>query len=211
MKFLSFLIFVIFIAYVFRKLGDNNVVTPLKRKGKKRNRDATFYESSDYGVSPKRSRDVNIIESVPIPTQVDVNPAPPPHKKMTYLSTATERKFHKALRESLPSALVIHCQVSLMALVQPIHRKHNSRTWAKRMDFVVTDLDNQILVVIELDDRTHDWESRKKRDHYVNEVLEGKHKLVRFKTQRSYADIDFMKELGLKSSEPSISPYSNTG
>lgn len=61
-----------------------------------------------------------------------------PHKKSTYLATKGERKFYGVLQEILADEYVIHCQVSLMALVQPIDFKDNSKTWAKRMDYVIT-------------------------------------------------------------------------
>ncbi|WP_244896835.1 DUF2726 domain-containing protein [Vibrio panuliri] len=109
-----------------------------------------------------------------------------PHKKFEYLTTANERKFHTALRCCLPSHYSIHCQTSLMALVQPVERKNNSRTWAKRMDFVITDNDTKVIAVIELDDRSHNQENRQKRDEYVNGALCGHHKLIRFQTKRDY-------------------------
>ncbi|WP_194437698.1 DUF2726 domain-containing protein [Vibrio fluminensis] len=109
-----------------------------------------------------------------------------PHKKFEYLTTANERKFHSALRLALPNQYTIHCQTSLMALVQPIDRKNFSRTWAKRMDFVITDHDTKVIAVIELDDKSHQQEKRQKRDEYVNGALSGNHKLIRFQAKRDY-------------------------
>ncbi|WP_367989847.1 DUF2726 domain-containing protein [Vibrio sp. NTOU-M3] len=139
----------------------------------------TFYERSS--LAAKRSKQV---EPIPIPLQTE--PLSPAHKRSEYLTTNNERRFHAALKQAVPADYCIHCQVSLMALVQPVDRKHNSRTWAKRMDFVITDSDTRIVAVIELDDRTHNWESRKKRDAYVNDVLSKHHRLVRFQSQRTY-------------------------
>jgi hypothetical protein len=73
-----------------------------------------------------------------------------------------------------------------MALVTPVDFKNNSRTWAKRMDFVITDKATKILAVIELDDSTHRWKKRQERDQYVNEALYGHHKLIRFNTKHFY-------------------------
>ncbi|ROV58307.1 DUF2726 domain-containing protein [Vibrio ponticus] len=109
-----------------------------------------------------------------------------PHKKFEYLTTENERKFHSALRLALPNRYMIHCQTSLMALVQPIDRKNCSRTWAKRMDFVITDNDTKVIAVIELDDKSHQREKRQKRDEYVNGALSGNHKLIRFQAKRDY-------------------------
>ncbi|EGQ9845401.1 DUF2726 domain-containing protein [Vibrio fluvialis] len=108
------------------------------------------------------------------------------HIKQSYLATENERKLYFALQKALPSEYVIHSQVSLMALVKPVNFKHNSKTWAKRMDFVITDKATKILAVIELDDSTHQWKKRRERDQYVNSVLDGHHTLVRFPTKRFY-------------------------
>ncbi len=109
-----------------------------------------------------------------------------PHKKSSFLTTRNERAFYLALNEALPSGYIVHCQTALMALVQPIERRNNSRTWAKRMDFVITDRETRIVAVIELDDRTHRRESRQKRDRYVNSALDGHHKLIRFQAKMTY-------------------------
>ncbi|MDF4706852.1 DUF2726 domain-containing protein [Vibrio parahaemolyticus] len=109
-----------------------------------------------------------------------------PHKKSTYLTTKAERKFYKVLQELLPEEYVIHSQVSLMALVQPTNFKDNSRTWAKRMDYVITDRDTKVLAVIELDDSSHRQKKRQERDIYVNNALDGHHPLLRFEARSSY-------------------------
>lgn len=134
---------------------------------------------------------------IPIPDDVICNDTPPPknkarsepdvpHTKITHLATNNEQRFHLALQSVLSDDYVIHCQTSLMALIKPVNFKDNSKTWAKRMDFVITDKSTRVLAVIELDDSTHNWESRKKRDRYVNAVLKEHHHLVRFRSERFY-------------------------
>ncbi|CAK4075898.1 hypothetical protein VDT1_4284 [Vibrio sp. 16] len=153
---------------------------------------STFYERSDYA----QQRPSSIENVVPIPTSKDKEPEVPEHKASSHLATPNEQRFYLALKEATPSCYEIHCQVSLMALVQPVDWKNNSRTWAKRMDFVITDHQTKIVVVIELDDRTHNWKKRIKRDKYVNEVLSKHHRLVRFKSQRVYNPAEIREELG---------------
>lgn len=82
-----------------------------------------------------------------------------------------------------------------MALIQPVEWKNNSRTWAKRMDFVVTDSTTKVICVIELDDRSHQRADRQKRDKYVNEALDGHHKLIRFKASWTYDSEDIYQKL----------------
>lgn len=118
-----------------------------------------------------------------------------PHKKSTYLATKTERKFYGILQELLSDEYVIHCQVSLMALVQPIDFKDNSKTWAKRMDYVITDKDTRVLAVIELDDSSHSRPKRQERDIYVNEVLLGHHPLLRFGVRGTYDPMEISNKI----------------
>lgn len=120
------------------------------------------------------------------------------HKKQSHLATENERKLYFALQKALPSDYTVHSQVSLMALVKPINFKNNSRTWAKRMDFVITDKATKILAVIELDDSTHNWKKRQERDQYVNEALEGHHTLIRFSTKRFYEPSEIAEVLERK-------------
>ncbi|MFB9189397.1 DUF2726 domain-containing protein [Vibrio ostreicida] len=47
----------------------------------------------------------------------------PQHKRSSHLTTKNERNFHLALKQAIPSDYDIHCQVSLMALVQPVDWK----------------------------------------------------------------------------------------
>ena len=49
------------------------------------------------------------------------------HKKSEFLATNNEKKFYFALQRALTDKYVIHSQVSLMALVQPVEFKNNSR------------------------------------------------------------------------------------
>jgi len=64
--------------------------------------------------------------------------------------------------------------------------------WAKRMDYVITDRDSKVLLVIELDDKSHDRNDRKKRDKFVNKTLSGKHPLLRISTEKS-KDLAFIR------------------
>ncbi|MGP8305042.1 DUF2726 domain-containing protein [Vibrio sp. YIC-376] len=129
------------------------------------------------------------VTTFPTVTKKPAKPSFVPHKKHIYLNSKTERNFYQVLQEILPSDYVVHCQVSLMALVQPLHFKDNSRTWAKRMDYVITDRNTKILAVIELDDSSHRQKKRQERDFYVNSALEGHHKLLRFEATGKYDPI----------------------
>lgn len=115
------------------------------------------------------------------------------HNARTHLTTKNEQKMYFALQKALPSNCIVHCQVSLMALVTPVDSKNNSRTWAKRMDFVITDTAAKVLAVIELDDFSHNNPKRKASDQYKNEALAGHHPLIRFNTQKFYDPAEIAK------------------
>ena len=83
-----------------------------------------------------------------------------PHKTTGYLATPAERKFYRVLCDVVGDRYIVHCQVPLIAVVQPVDWKHASRSWAKRLDFVITDLRTKIFTVIELDDSSHRLKNR---------------------------------------------------
>ena len=109
-----------------------------------------------------------------------------PHKKRNYLCTNTENNFYQVLLSILPEDYVVHSQVSMMALVQPVNFKHNSKTWAKRVDFVITDKNTKILAVIELNDSSHHKQKRQERDQYVSNAFRDLHPLLRFEVENCY-------------------------
>jgi len=108
------------------------------------------------------------------------------HKKKEYLATENERKLYFSLQKALTNKHMIHSQVPLIALVEPVDFKHNSKSWAKRVDFVITDTATKVIAVIELDDSTHNQKKRVERDNYVNYALKGHHPLVRINTENFY-------------------------
>lgn len=108
------------------------------------------------------------------------------HRKREYLTTANERKLFYALQRALTREYLIHCQTSLIALVEPLHFKDRPRAWSRRMDFVITDKTSKILAVIELDDASHRHPKRVARDQYVNYALNNRHPLIRIATENFY-------------------------
>jgi len=108
------------------------------------------------------------------------------HKKKTHLTTDNERKLYFALQKALSTQYMIHCQVPLIVLAEPPYQ-HRSKSWAKRLDFVITDTATKIIAVIELDDASHEKKDRVERDNYVNYALKGHHPLIRLPTEKFYA------------------------
>ncbi len=121
------------------------------------------------------------------------------HTKKEFLCTRNEQKFLFALQKAISSHNhLIHCQTSLIELVEPVEFRHKSKAWTKRVDFVITDTSSKILAVIELDDYTHKQNKRIKRDKYVNQALSGNHPLVRFATTNFYKPENIAEALEVK-------------
>lgn len=107
------------------------------------------------------------------------------YTKKKYLTTHNEKKFYFALQKAVPRWVKIHCQTSMAALLDTDSDEARRKIWAKRVDFVLTDSNSNILAIIELDDSSHLKEKRVARDMFVNEILTV-HNLVRFKSEKFY-------------------------
>lgn len=112
------------------------------------------------------------------------------HIKKEYLATQNEQKLYFALQKALSKNYHVHCQTSLIAIVEPTEFKHKKRAYSKRMDFVITDTATKIVAVIELDDSTHKQPKRIARDKYVNAALKPHHPLIRIPTTPFYKPED---------------------
>lgn len=117
------------------------------------------------------------------------------HRKKHYLCTPAERKFHASLKRVLGDTYDVHCQVSLIALTEPVKFAEKKRAWSKRVDFVITDKDTRIVAVIELDDSSHGRSTRARRDKYVEHSLRGHHPLLRFQSNFDYQPVDIASRL----------------
>ena len=107
------------------------------------------------------------------------------YQKKQFLCSKSEIRLFKYLTQILPRDYYIHCQTSLISLLKPADFRSARMIWAKRVDYVITDRDCEILLVIELDDRSHERKDRKKRDKFVNKILKDKHPLLRITTEQA--------------------------
>ena len=72
----------------------------------------------------------------------------------------------------------VFAKVRLLDLLEPVKGNPKYKTYlykiqAKHVDFVLCDAKLVARYIIELDDSTHDTESRKKRDAFVDEVVQS--------------------------------------
>ncbi len=101
-----------------------------------------------------------------------------PYRK-TYLLTKNEYAFYQKIRKTAEACqLQILAKIRLADLVE-VEEMADKKKWyryfnqikSKHIDFAVA-RNMEILFLIELDDRSHEEESRQKRDIFVNAVLE---------------------------------------
>lgn len=147
-------------------------------------------EAESFGIHRDLVADLDLASTKPVATVK--------HTKQEFLATKNEQRLHSILLDILPSDYVVHSQVSLMALVKPVDFKDNSKTWAKRMDFVITDKTTKVLAVIEFDDLSHRRKKRIERDKYVDSVLEGHHPLVRIQSTRTLSEKSIIEVIEAK-------------
>lgn len=102
-----------------------------------------------------------------------------PYKKRDYLLTPAERSFYEVLRGITQDQVHVFPKVRLLDLLYlpkgtEDRQAHMNRIQSKHVDFVLCDLQNvRPLLVIELDDASHEREDRKQRDAFVDQALEA--------------------------------------
>jgi very-short-patch-repair endonuclease len=104
--------------------------------------------------------------------------------------TKSEQRFYYALNAALKHRYYIFAQVRLADIVDPRVRSWNTirPITSKSVDFVLCDPETFTpIVVVELDDATHRFEDRKRRDIFVNATLRGAGiKVIRQPVQKEY-------------------------
>ena len=95
------------------------------------------------------------------------------------LLTEAENKFYKVLNSVLEGTeYVVFVQVNLQALIKMTSQNSSTfwiyRNWINEtyIDFVICEKETtKVVVVIELDDSSHNTEKRKKRDEKLNSIF----------------------------------------
>lgn len=108
--------------------------------------------------------------------------------KKDYLLTQNELKFYKLLKPIVDKLeLNLFCQVAMYEIINCKDLKSFNRIKSKSIDFVITEKNCKIKLCIELDDRTHNYNKRIKRDAFVNKIFEQTNtKLLRIKVENFY-------------------------
>jgi hypothetical protein len=97
-----------------------------------------------------------------------------------WLITQNENKFKKHLRKHLPQSLEIHCNVRLIDVLAKEHATYLFSQPKRYGDIIMMHIDytivesesTKIVMVIELDDSSHDSDNHIKRDKKKNDTLQ---------------------------------------
>ena len=119
-----------------------------------------------------------------------------PYKIRDEFLSESENMFFLVLKNALPRDIIICPKVGLSDLFfcsasdKRIKNKGFNRIRSKNVDFVLCKNDKKLspICAIELDDLSHSWETRQKRDVFVNELFKiAKLPLVRLESKNSYS------------------------
>ena len=125
-----------------------------------------------------------------------------PYRRETSLLSPAERSFYEALLVALRDRrdLVVFAKVRLIDLLSvPAgagnRRAHVNRVCSKHVDFVLCDRrELRPLLVIELDDASHEREDRRDRDAFVDAALaEADLPILRVRAQRGYVPTELAR------------------
>jgi hypothetical protein len=116
-----------------------------------------------------------------------------PFRRKDYLLTQAERAFFVTLQQAVGQQFLIFAKVRALDLIwmpkgTESRQAHQNRVQAKHVDFVLCSRDVvRPLVVIELDDSSHESDDRRARDVLLDNVFRAAGlPLVRFACRASY-------------------------
>jgi hypothetical protein len=91
--------------------------------------------------------------------------------------TDKESKFYKSLKKITDElGLTVFTKIRIADLVYTPRNHPYFITWfnhikSKHVDFIICDENNKLLLVIEVDDKTHYIDSRKNRDKFIDDIF----------------------------------------
>ena len=106
-------------------------------------------------------------------------------QKKEYIMTQAELKFYRELKQitdKLELSIFPQVQLEKIISVRNNNRNYRNRIKSRTIDFaIVTNKNCKIVCCIELDDYTHNYQNRIKRDEFINKLFETtKAKLLRY-------------------------------
>lgn len=111
--------------------------------------------------------------------RVESSSEPFPYKKAQYLLSATERTFYDTVRLAVGGRYTVFAKVRMIDVLSlpqdaPGYQTAFNKVIQKQLDFVLFAPDSaEPVLVIELDDRSHQRRDRQDRDGFVNDVFKA--------------------------------------
>ena len=134
--------------------------------------------------------------------QILYRPTAMPYRRRGRLVTKSELKFYSALRHAIGDRWEIFAMVRIADLLAVEKGTAKRQSWfnrisSKHVDFVLCDPDTlEVVVAIELDDRSHERPDRVERDRFVNAAFESADlPLLRFPTDKRYDVSDLRRQI----------------
>ena len=99
------------------------------------------------------------------------------YRRKEYLLSKAERSFYEVLAVTVDSRLMVFPKIRLLDLVEPLRGAENrqalrNRVQSKHVDFVLCDRAAlRPVLVVELDDASHQRQNRKDRDASLDSIL----------------------------------------
>ena len=101
--------------------------------------------------------------------------------------TIAEKQFYYILKKYIRNEYLIIPQAVLSSFIDCDEFRYRTKINKKTVDFIIVDRQFNVVCAIELDDRSHDKYSRKKRDAFVNSLFANVGiKLLRIKMSKNY-------------------------
>jgi very-short-patch-repair endonuclease len=137
---------------------------------------------------------VGVVALVNLLRKQTIKPENLPYRKKDYLLTPAERSFYEVLQRVTGDSMQVFVKVRLADLVwlpkgTQNRQVHLNRVISKHADFVLCNRETvSPVLVIELDDSSHNMSHRRSRDAVVNDILHSVGlPLLRIPAKRSYA------------------------
>lgn len=147
--------------------------------------------------TPKITEEINIKEPIKEDNNINKNQ----YKKKNFL-TSTEKEFLSILCELKKYDLIIVPQVNLATIIQKTGEFRYQNELYRNIDFGIFDKNYNILLLIELNDISHQQYKRRERDMKVKEIVkQADIKLINFYTDKpnkpEYVTKRIMNELAI--------------
>lgn len=88
------------------------------------------------------------------------------------LMTFTEKQFHEAIKKAIPENYILLPQVNLATIIRRVDEHTYQNELYRNIDFAIFNSEYMPLLLIEINDNTHNEIDRRERDRKVKEICQ---------------------------------------